>query len=152
MKENPITEVGRVGVHAMLRFANLIKGQNNKVNTPRKFQKMTGENMDDDAGITLMKQIMCERAGIDYQKLDYTLFSCPNGSEPHIDDLDAKVYGEDTWVVPVLMESEATLYTKTDSNKLIRGGIYKFNHTRLHWLNLEKPAPTVLIMFSELQK
>lgn len=150
--QNPITIFDRISIpSSVTNLAVSIQDQNNKVNTPRKFQKTQGINIDEDIGVIQFKLDLCQRMGCEQSKLDYTLFSCPQGSEPHTDMLDPEKYGVMTYIVPIIMETDATFFTETECIDLEVGYPYSFNHTLLHSLEVKFENPTVLVMASILQ-
>lgn len=151
---NEIIELGNVVVpQDLCEIAESIQDQNNKVNTPAKLQKTRGESIEASPEISAFLTALCELCRIDRDRLNYTLFSCPGGSERHIDLLDPAIYGVDTFVVPILLRSNMTkLYTEHSIVDMNEGLVTKFNHTRPHGLIVGESAPTVLMMFSELTK
>lgn len=129
----------------LLELAESIRHQNNKVNTPRKFTKYRGN-------VKAFTGNLAIELGVPESKLDWVLFSCPEGAEEHTDDLNVKKYGEKTFLIPILLEDSCILHTPECSEVIDElGCIYEINHQRPHSLEKDKPSGCVFIMASILQ-
>lgn len=143
-----VTYHGTVSIpQNIIDHSHEIKFENYKVNTPSRFQKRF-----DDVDNTEFKQSVTGIMGIDINALDYVYFSVCEGAEPHTDDLDPKKFSDSTFVIPVLLpDGKSTITVGGESIEVHEGGVYEFNHTIVHSMELEDTSSgCVVIMASEL--
>ncbi|BCG50227.1 hypothetical protein [Ralstonia phage RP13] len=127
----------------VLRLANEVKHQNYKVNTPTKFQK---RELIADVGKPLMYQLGLL---IKYRpdELDYVYFSCANGAEEHVDQLDPAKFRDTTFVIPVILPNGDNFITAEDEKMKVEiGGVYQFNHEKPHSMTVADNTGAVVIM------
>lgn len=125
--------------------ADKIKFEHYKVNSPAKFQVHT---LDDNLLIDSLSSVI----GISKEKLDYVYFSVCKGAEPHTDLLDPNKFTNDTYVIPVILPSGTSVITAESIKESVHvGGIYKFDHSKLHSMELEdESSGCVIIMVAVL--
>jgi hypothetical protein len=137
---------------SVLDYAQKIKHENYKVNTPSIFQKHNP--VFEDVDLTKSFASIC---GLRQDRVDYVFFSAPFGADMHVDLLDPAKFGKETWVMPVLLPIGTNLLRVVDGEKeqlreLYVGEVYKFCHSNKHGLYLHDHAGTgcVLIMVAEV--
>ena len=146
-KNNTTIEfIGKVAIpQGVILNANKIKYEHYKVNTPSKFQV---HSLDD----TLLIETISSLIGIQKEKLDYVYFSVCQGAEPHIDLLDPNKFTNTTYVIPVILPlGDSIIVAETQREKVQVGGVYKFNHTKTHSMELDDTSSgCVVIMVAVL--
>lgn len=127
--------------------AHEIKLENYKVNTPSKFQKRF-----DDVDNSQFKKDVSTIMGIGTDVLDYVYFSVCEGAESHTDNLDPLKFSDTTFIIPVLLpKGKSVITVGGESAEVHEGGVYAFNHTIPHSMELEDTTSgCVVIMASEL--
>lgn len=140
-----ITQHGFVTIpEAVTATAEPIKMLNYKTNTPARFRK---NHLTKDIAETLMDELS-QRIKVNPARLDYVYFSASQGAEPHTDLLDPKVFGDRTFIIPVILpDGENTIYAEDASAVVEVGGVYEFNHERTHSMTVaDTESGCVLIM------
>ncbi len=113
-------------------YADKIKFENYKTNTPATFQIRTLEGCD-----WLMKKLS-SIVEVPREKLDFVYFSCCRGAEPHTDKLNPAKFEDITYVIPVIVpKGKSTIIAEGQSIDAELGGIYEFDHTKTHEMQLE---------------
>ncbi len=143
-----ITCHGNIKVPSSItNHADTIKLENYKTNTPAKFQKHFTAQVQD----TMFEIELAEAMGIDHNQLDYVYFSVCKGAEPHTDQLDPLKFSDTTYVIPVILpEGDSVIHARDESETVVLGGIYSFDHTETHSMTLEDmESGCVVIMATE---
>src|SRR5690606_14087088 len=83
---------------SVIKYADTIKLENYKTNTPKNFQKHPSNVVDSDILLNNLAEIISID---DTSRLDYVFFSACNGAETHTDLLDPTIFSPFTYVVPV---------------------------------------------------
>jgi hypothetical protein len=126
---------GKVDIPAtVLLEAEKIKLLNYKTTTPTRFKKNT---LTEDIAKDLMVDIANK---IEYfpSRLDYVYFSVCKGAEPHTDNLSPMDFLDKTFVIPVILPSGWSIIKAENDMRIVEvGGIYEFNHTKIHSMELE---------------
>lgn len=131
-----------VGAHS-----DTIKFENYKTNMPTKFQvrNLTG-------GDSLMESLS-RVISIPMEKLDFVYFSVCKGAEPHTDKLNPKKFEDTTFVIPVILPSGKSIITAEDHRERVEiGGIYQFDHTKIHSMELEDTESGCVVIMVAILK
>ena len=143
-----ITEYGKIDIpEEMLKFAETIKMENYKTNTPKEFQK---HKLVSDDFLKELSFII----NVPVEKIDYVFFSAAQGAEPHIDMLDPDKFEEDTFSIPIILPNTKGNYMRVGDNysSVKVGNIQHFNHQIEHELVLgDHSLGCVLIMAAVLK-
>lgn len=145
----PVKVLGGVYLSETVRaVAKEIRHQNNRVNTPTKFQK---HSMHEETYVRLKKDIAA-LLDVPHTQVDYVYFACANGAEEHVDQLDPERFTHRTVLLPVwLPKGATTLYANGGTTPLYEGLAYEINHELPHSLDVEdKNGGCVVIMASVL--
>jgi hypothetical protein len=145
-----ITNYGRIDIpKSLVDYAETIKLENYKVNTPTKFQINTFTNKDSKEFI----ETLSKKVDVTIDKLDYVFFSVCKGAVPHTDDLNPEKFTGKTYVIPIILpKGDSVITSENQSLKVELNGIYKFDHRKLHSMLLEdNQSGCVVIMVGELQ-
>lgn len=131
-----------------IEYADKIKLENYKTNVPEKFQIRCLTGCDD-----LMKQL-AEKIGLPKNRLDFVYFSCCKGAEPHTDKLNPNKFEDTTYVIPVILPKGKSVIVATGKEMEVElGGIYQFDHTKVHSMHLEDTeSGCVVIMVGVLKQ
>lgn len=143
-----ITCVGHVDIPDQVTInADAIKLQHYKVNSPHKFQVHK-------LGDTALMHQLSELIRIPSNKLDYVYFSACRGAAPHTDILDHMRFTNDTYVIPVILPKGISTITAQGFTVPVEvGSVYKFDHTKLHSMELEdNESGCVVIMVAVLKE
>jgi hypothetical protein len=135
---------------AVYQAAYSVRLQNNKVNTPKNFQRQL---LHDLRAAEVVQQI-ADIAGVPSHKIDYVYFGCCLGAEPHTDALDPAKYTNRTFMVPICMPADGlkTLTVGGQTIELQLNHVYEFDHTIEHSLFVgDKAAGCTVIMASVLK-
>ena len=127
-----------------LSFINSIKKENNRTRRVGDFSKH--ENLLTDEFISSFANSIQK----DKDVLDFVVFSAVNGAEPHIDMLPKNIFGEITYIYPIILPMDGAFLTVGE--KKVRVGnntIYEFNHQTVHSLETLSKDGCVLIMCAE---
>ena len=124
--------------------ADPIKHLNYRTTTPVRFRKNT---LTADIAGGLMEELAW-LIGVSSDRLDYVYFSVARGAEPHVDQLDPQVFTSHTWVIPVILPKGHTrIFAENDVMVAMLGGVYEFNHERVHSMTVEdQDSGCVVIM------
>lgn len=146
--DNPILTLGAIEIPKLVReLCETIKDQNNKVNTPVKFQKhRLYEELHNE-----LKSDIAWLLDQPVDKVDYVYFSCANGAEEHIDQLDKELFTSRTVILPVILPSGVTILNANGSSIILKvGTAYEINHELPHSLTVGGDEGCVVIMASVL--
>lgn len=120
--------------------ADTIKLEHYKVNSPSKFQVRSL------CDATLIASISAN-IQIPKEKLDYVYFSVCRGAEPHIDLLDPKKFTDTTFVIPIILpQGDSIIRSEDHSVKVHVGGVYKFDHTKTHSMELDDTVSGAVVV------
>jgi hypothetical protein len=132
-----------------IAYAEPIKHENYKVNNPgtAEFKVRALESADG-----LIKQLV-DLIGVPKEKLDFVYFSCCAGAEPHTDKLDPAKFYDHTYVIPIILPKGVTTITADGMPATVHvGGVYKFDHTKTHSMEVEdKESGCVVVMVGVLK-
>jgi hypothetical protein len=133
----------------IIDYANSIKFENYKVNTPAKFQiNSANKTICGD----LMQQIGY-LTGKSFDLLDFVFFSVCNGAEPHTDLLDPAVFEDTTYVIPVILPTGTSIITAEDVYVATQPGhVYEFDHTKLHSMVLEDTSSGCVVIMVAVKR
>ncbi len=125
--------------------ADKIKFEHYKVNSPAKFQVHTLSD-------TELMVSLSELIGVNKEKLDYVYFSVCGGAEEHTDLLDPNKFTNNTFVIPVILPNGVSTITAEGHKETVHiGGVYEFDHTKRHSMELEDiSSGCVVIMVAVL--
>lgn len=143
-KNNTTIEyIGKVAIpQGVILNADKIKYEHYKVNIPSKFQV---HSLDD----SLLIETLSSLIGIQTEKLDYVYFSVCQGAEPHTDLLDPSKFTNTTYVIPVILPlGDSIITTETKSEKVKVGGVYTFDHTKTHIMELDDPSSGCVLIIA----
>lgn len=128
--------------------ADTIKHENYKVNSPAKFKVRSLDGCD-----WLMARLG-EVVDVPRERLDCVYFSCCKGAEPHADQLNPAKFTDTTYVIPVVVPSGRSVLVVDGREMDVQlGGIYQFNHGKIHELRLDDTeSGCVVIMVGVLQE
>jgi hypothetical protein len=134
-----------------VQYADGIKQENYKVNTPAEFQVRVLP------GCKPMLDQLATLTGQPRERMDAVYFSCPMGSEPHTDKLNLKKFENTTFIIPVILpdlrKHRVTLLTAGCTDAVLEvGGVYEFDHTQTHSLTVGDDSGCVLIMVALLKE
>jgi hypothetical protein len=131
----------------VIAYADSIKLENYKTNTPAKFQIRTVI-----AGEMIIDGIAAQ-INIPSNKLDFVYFSVAKGAEPHTDLLHPDRFEDTTYVIPVILPNGKSIITAEDEQVEVElGGVYQFDHTKIHSMVLEdNTSGCVVIMVAVLK-
>lgn len=133
----------------LIAAADSIKLLNYKTTTPTKFQKRT---LTEDLAKDLMDEV-AEILELPRSSLDYVYFSACNGAEPHVDQLDPEKFTDRTFVIPVILPSGVTtIYAEDQSMDVELGGIYEFNHEKIHSMSVEDTESGCVVIMVAITK
>lgn len=126
-------------------YAQSIREENYKVNTPSKYQKHCGNDS------FIINQLV-EIINRDYSLINYVFFSCKEGAEPHTDKLNLSRFDEKTVVIPLILPNgKSRLLVEDETCELQHFLCYEFDHTKVHSLILDDTTSgCVLIMATAL--
>jgi len=129
-------------------YADKIKLENYKTNTPAKFQVRCLTGCD-----WLMKQLSGV-VDVPKERLDFVYFSCCQGAEPHTDKLNPKKFEDITFVIPVILPQGKSIIMAGDQKVEAKlGGVYEFDHTKIHAMFLkDNESGCVVIMVGVLKQ
>jgi hypothetical protein len=132
----------------VLDYAEGIKYENYKTNTPTKFQIRSLVGGDE------LMEILSQRINISRNKLDFVYFSVCKGAEPHTDRLSIKKFEDTTYVIPVILPKGKSIITAEEEEKEVElGGVYQFDHTKVHSMVLEDTeSGCVVVMVAVLKE
>lgn len=126
--------------------AELIKLENYKTNTPKRFQIQP--MVDSEFLRDLGKQIQ-----VDYNTLDFVYFSVCKGAEPHIDLLDPDIFEPRTFVIPVVLPNGDSVITAEEEQESVKlNHIYEFNHEKIHSMTLEDNESGCVVIMVAVRK
>lgn len=133
----------------LIEAAELIKHQNYKTNTPKRFHV---QPLHEAAAGALMHHL-AELIKAPKNKLDFVYFSVCKGAEPHVDLLDPQVFEARTFVIPLILP--------TGKSAIVAGGVimsvelyhvYEFNHEQLHSMELEDTTSGCVVIMVAVKK
>lgn len=138
---------GKIDIPSIvLNNADRIKFENYKVNTPAKFQV---RNLDDDSLMESLSRLI----DIPQDKLDFVYFSVCQGAEPHTDQLPSKKFHNTTYVIPVILPSGKSIITAENYREEVQvGGVYQFDHTKVHSMELEDTKSGCVVIMVAIRK
>lgn len=134
---------------SLLTYAEGIKFENYKTNTPKKFQKHEDLSVDGE----IFKKQLGDVIGINHESLDWVFFSVCEGAEPHVDILDDNKFTDTTYVVPIILPKGVSRITaeevvlEVDLNK-----VYEFDHTKTHSMILEDTNSGCVVVMAAVLK
>lgn len=146
-----INKIGNVLLTShMTLAADQIKYENYKVNSPYKYKKHT---QDVTVGSWFETQLS-ELVGVDKAKIDWVFFSVCKGAEPHIDMLDENKFHDATYVVPVILpkKGKAVITAEDESMEVTVGGVYQFDHTKIHSMELDDTQTGCVVIMAAILK
>lgn len=145
-----VTCLGSVHVPApMLAAAELIKLQNYKTNTPKRFQV---QPLHEEAAGDLLTQLagLCETK---IEELDFVYFSVCKGAEPHVDLLDPDKFHSKTLVIPIILPTGVSTLTVLDKSYPVElNKVYLFNHELMHSMELEDVESGCVVIMVAVKK
>lgn len=131
----------------VIGHADTIKFENYKTNTPRKFQVRTLIGGDE------LMDSLSGRIGIEKDRLDFVYFSVCKGAEPHTDLLDPNKFTDTTFVIPVVLPPGDAIITAEDHGEKVHvGGVYEFDHTKVHSMSLEDTESGCVVVMVAVKK
>lgn len=129
--------------------ADEIKHLNYRTTTPVRFRKNT---LTPDIAGGLIADLACV-IGVEAHRLDYVYFSVCRGAEPHVDALDPQKFTDHTWVIPVILPAGESVITAEDHSMVVQvGGVYEFNHERVHSMTVEDQESGCVVIMVALKK
>lgn len=136
-----IENLGNVNIpYGVIQNAEKIKHEHYKVNTPSKFKVHT---MDDHTLITELSALV----GVASEKLNYVYFSVCRGAEPHTDLLPVEKFTNTTFVIPIILPKGNSIITAESDRKTVKvGGVYKFDHTKIHSMELDDTSSGCVVV------
>lgn len=145
-----IREWGNVTVPERVTMAaEQIKHLNYKTTTPVKFRK---NKLTEDLAGDLLTEIS-DRIGVSRSLLDYVYFSVAKGAEPHIDALDASIFTDRTFVIPIILPKGDSIITAEEASVVARlGYIYEFNHERIHSMTVADTESGCVVIMIAIKK
>jgi hypothetical protein len=133
----------------VINAADEIKHLNYRTTTPVRFRKNA---LTPDIAGGLMSTL-AEFIGVTVDRLDYVYFSVARGAEPHVDALDPEKFTSHTWVIPVILPKGHTIiHAEHDSMVAKVGGVYEFNHERVHSMHVEDTESGCVVIMVTLKK
>jgi hypothetical protein len=127
--------------------ADTIKFDNYKTNTPAKFQVRTLTGGDE------LMESLSQRIGRKKESLDFVYFSVCKGAEPHTDLLSPEKFEDTTYVVPVILPRGQSIITAENwKSEVCVGGIYEFDHTKVHSMTLEDLESGCVVVMVAVKK
>jgi hypothetical protein len=148
--DSKIIRHGKVKVgKELIEYAETIKHENYKVNTPKKFQINT---VNTEASKKFIKKL-AQKVNLRKSKLDYVFFSVKEGAEPHVDGLNPSKFTGTTYVIPIILpEGKSVITAEGESQEVKLFNVYEFDHTKMHSMELEDTdSGCVVIMVAELR-
>lgn len=145
-----ITYHGTVDVpQEVIDAADRIKLDNYKVNKPTSLGFKVRRLHD----LKMVDQL-AKIAKVTKSLLDIVYFSCCKGAEPHVDKLKPEKYEDTTYVIPVILpKGKSVIYAEGASMDVGLGGVYQFDHTRVHSMSLEDTdSGCVVVMVAVLKE
>lgn len=132
----------------LISHSKKIKFENYKVNKPSRAQikhKLT-EYMEFTEDL---KNII----GLPNANLDFVYFSCCKGAEPHVDQLPSEKFEDTTFVVPTILPTGKSIITAEDVEMEVQiGGVYEFDHTKIHSMELEDTESGCVVVMVAIKK
>jgi len=141
---------GPIQIPAPLReYADTIKLQNYKVNTPAKFQVHPIGGL----ASARLRMNLGKLLGAPADRIDYVFFSCCNGAEEHVDQLDPQKHGPNTIIIPIILPTgRSTITAQGETVEVQLDHAYDFDHTKPHSMTLEDTeSGCVVIMATVLR-
>jgi hypothetical protein len=134
--------------NSIVDYAETIKHENYKVNTPTKFQINKHHSADSEKFVEDLGEVI----NIDKNNLDYVFFSVCKGAEPHTDALDPEKFTGTTYVIPLILPKGISTITASGQTEEVElFNVYEFDHTKLHQMDLEdNDSGCVVMMVGEL--
>lgn len=133
----------------VLEVAEQVKHQNNKVNTPSKFQKhpLIAQEHNE------VRSWIAERLGVDKEKVDFVYFSASWGAEEHTDLLDPHIFTGVTVILPILVDEQAgaVFHIQEYSLPLEKGKAYMFNHEIPHSITVKEGGHGVVVIMASIK-
>jgi len=119
---------------SIVEYADKIRHENYKTNTPKNFHKHPGNIADSD----LLLKSLAEIISIDnHERLDFVFFSACEGAETHTDLLDPEVFQEITYVVPIIIPHDSILTCEDTEIVGQPNHVYCFDHNKPHGLTMK---------------
>lgn len=131
----------------VVKHADNIKFENYKTNTPTKFQIRSFVGGED------LMESLSKLIDVPKERLDFVYFSVCKGAEPHVDKLNPEKFTDTTYVIPVILPKGKSVITAEKQEVEVElGGVYQFNHTKIHSMNLEDTeSGCVVVMVAVLK-
>ena len=134
---------------AVIAAAEKIKLQNYKTNTPAQFQIHPLH----DQSAELMMQNLADILDINRARLDYVYFSVCKGAEEHVDMLDANIFENRTFVIPVILPTGRSIIQAEQQKRTAElFTVYEFNHERPHAMYLEDTNSGCVVIMVAVKK
>jgi hypothetical protein len=87
------------------------------------------------------------------ESLDFVYFSVCKGAEPHTDLLSPEKFEDTTYVVPVILPRGQSIITAENwKSEVCVGGIYEFDHTKVHSMTLEDLESGCVVVMVAVKK
>lgn len=139
---------GEVPIPApVIEHSDKIKFENYKTNTPAKFQVRSLVGGDE------LMEALSRVIGRPRDTLDFVYFSVCKGAEPHTDKLSPTRFEDITYVIPTILPKGRSVITAEDQEVEVRvGGVYEFNHTKVHSMKLEDTDSGCVVIMVAIKK
>lgn len=132
---------------SVLEHSDKIKYENYKTNTPTKFQVRSLVGGDE-----LMRSLS-ERIGLPRERLDFVYFSVCQGAEPHTDKLSMTKFEDTTYIIPTILPKGRSIITAEEDEAEVKvGGVYQFDHTKIHSMKLEDTESGCVVIMVAVKK
>jgi hypothetical protein len=144
-----IKNYGRLDIPESIRvYAESIKREHYKVNTPKKFNIRRERTEDSEKLIEALSKVI----DIPTNKLEYVFFSACRGAESHVDELDPEKFTGNTYVIPIVLPTGKSVITAEGQEEEVKlDHIYKFDHRKEHSMTLEdNESGCCVLMVGEL--
>ncbi len=130
-------------------YAETIKFDNYKVNTPAKFRTNTYNDLSSQIMIRELSWVI----HVPYFLLDFVFFSVCNGAEPHTDLLDQNIFEDTTYVIPIILPKGKSVITAEDTEERVSVGyVYEFDHTKMHSMELQDTHSGCVVLMVAVKK
>ena len=130
----------------LIEYANSIKLDNYKTNTPAEFQKHNSiSNIEIQATIANI-------ANVDVTLIDWVFFSVCQGAEPHIDLLGDN-FEDTTYAIPIILPTGKSVITAEHySLEVELNHVYEFDHTKMHSMELEDTESGCVVIMAAIKR